>query len=147
MCVFQYVRSELFNPLAPFESVYKYKLARFFHRSKMPLPQIDEFIKSNLLPSDLPQTSRVHFKSGYTWRNKMRWLIDQAPWLHGTLDFHLPQGCAFYYRYVESTIAYLLRKRTFAQHLVYEPVREFDEEGNTVFTEMHTGDWWWQKQV
>ena len=147
MCIFQYVRSERFNPLAPFDNVYEYKLARFFHRSKTCLNQIDEFFKSNLLPKDLPKTSRVHFKSGYTLRNKMRELMDQPPWLQGTVDFHLQTGCAFYYRDVKSTIAYLLRRRTFAEHLVYEPVREFDGEGNKGFTEMHTGDWWWQTQV
>ena len=92
MCICQYVRTELFNPLATFESVYEYKLARFFHSSKTRFRQIDEFFKSNLLPSDLPQTSRVPFKSGYTWRNKMRELIEQPLWLHGTVDFHLQQG-------------------------------------------------------
>ena len=31
----------------------------------------------------------------------------------------------------------------YAVHLVYELVPEFNEEMNAVFTEMHTGDWWW----
>ena len=56
--------------------------------------------------------------------------------------FPFPTGCAFYYRDVGSTIAYLLRQRGFAEHLVYEPVPEFDVEGKRVCTEMHGGDWW-----
>jgi len=147
VCVFQDVRSRQFNPLAPFESVYEYKLARFFHESKTSLKNIDSFFVNNLLPVDQPGTASVHFKSGYTWRNKMRELIDQPPWHRGTVDFHLQHGCAFYYRDVECTRRYLLRQRTFAKHLVYEPVREFDGEGNRVYTEMQTGDWWWQTQV
>jgi len=140
--VFKIVQSRQLNSLAPFENVYKYKLARFFHPSKTSLKNIDTFFVNNLLPVDLPGTASVYFKSGHTWQNKMRELIDQPPWHRGTVDFHLQHGCAFYYRDVECTLRYLLWPRTFAKHLVYEPVREFDGEGNTVYTEMHTGDWW-----
>jgi len=89
-CIFLYIRSLHFNPLALFENAYEYKLARYFYRSKASLRQIDEFFKTNLLPTDLPETSRVYFKSDYTWRNKMRDLVmDQPQWLQGTVDFHL----------------------------------------------------------
>jgi len=47
----------------------------------------------------------------------------------------------FYYRDVKSTVSYLLRQRAFAEHLVYEPVRDYDGEGNRVYTEMHASDW------
>jgi len=73
--------------------------------------------------------------------------MDQPRWLQGTVDFHLQQGCAFYYRDVKSTVSYLLRQRAFAEHLVYEPVQDYDREGNRVYTEMHTSDWWCQMQV
>ena len=77
----------------------------------------------------------------------MRELNDQPQWRCGTVNFHLQQGCVFYYRDIKSTIRYVLRQRTFAEHMIYEPVREFDAEGNRVYTDMHTGDWWWQTQV
>ena len=70
----------------------------------------------------------------------MRELMEQPPCLQGTVNLHLHKGCSFYYTDVESTIAYLLRQRTFSEHLVYEPVPEFDGDGNTVFTEMNIGD-------
>jgi len=108
-CIFEYIQSPDFNPLAPFENVYEYKLARYFYRSKASLWQIDKFFKTNLLPTDLPETSRVYFKSSYTWRNKMCELVMEQPrWLQGTVDFYLQQGCAFYYRDVKSTVSYLL---------------------------------------
>ena len=127
--------------------MYEYKLARFFHQSKTTLKQIDDFFKSNLLPADLPETASVHFKSGLTWRNKMRDLVDLPIWHYGTVDFYLQQGCGFYYRDIQSTLEYLLQQRTFAEHLVYEPLWEFDGDGNCVYTDIHTGDWWWQTQV
>ena len=147
MCIFPYVRSARFNPLATFDNVYEYQLARFFNGSKTWMQQIDEFVKCKLLPKDLPLTSRVHFKSGYTTRNKMRQLMDQPLELQGVVDFDLQQWYIFYYRDVVSTIAYLLQQRTFPKHLVWEPVRECDGQGNCVFTEIYTGDWCCQMQA
>ena len=146
MCIFQYLRRERFNPLAAFDNVYKSKVARFSHSSKMSYKQIDEFFQSNLLLKDLPESCRVHFKSGNTWRNQMAELMHQPLWLHGTVHFHLQKGCAFYYRDVVITIAYYLRQKILAELLIYELVQEFYREGNRVFTEMHTEDWWWQTQ-
>lgn len=57
------------------------------------------------------------------------------------------KGCTFYYRDVANTIAFLLRQRTFPAYLVPELVRDFDDEGNREFTEIHTADRWWQTQV
>ena len=145
--IFQYVRSQQFNPLAPFANAYEYKLARFFHESKTSLKDINKFFKNDLLPAGLPKGASVRFKSGHTWREMMRELVDQPEWHKGTVDFHLQEGCVFYYRDLKSTIRYLLRQRTFADHLVYEPVREFDVDGNQVYTDIHTGDWWWRTQV
>jgi len=143
ICIFQYIRSPDFNPLALFETAYEYKLAQYFHWSKASLRQIDEFFKTNLLPTNLPETSKVCFKSGYTWRNKMRELVMDQPWyLQGIVDFHLQQGYAFYYRDLKSTVSYVLWQRAFAEHLVYEPVRDYDGERNRVYTEMHICDWW-----
>ncbi|RPB27285.1 hypothetical protein L211DRAFT_846112 [Terfezia boudieri ATCC MYA-4762] len=38
--IFQHIRSQQFNPLTPFDNVYEYKLARFFHESKIPTGDI-----------------------------------------------------------------------------------------------------------
>ncbi|KAF8419153.1 hypothetical protein BGX38DRAFT_1280452 [Terfezia claveryi] len=135
-----------FNPISPFQNAYEYKLVRFFHESKTSLTNIDHFFKKNLLPLGLSGDNGVHFQSGYTWRNKMREMIDQPGWQKGTVDFHLQKGCAFYYRDLEDTVRYLLQQRAYGKHLVFEPIHEFDEEGNWVYTEMNTGDWWWRTQ-
>jgi len=132
-----------FNPIFPFQTAYQYKLAKFFHESKTSLVNIDRFFKAGLLPD----AHGVHFQSGYTWRNKMCEMIDQPGWMKGTVDFYLHKGCVFYFRDLEDTIQYLLRQRAYAEHLVFAPRHEFDEEYNRVYTDMHTGDWWWRTQV
>ncbi|KAF8415231.1 hypothetical protein BGX38DRAFT_1281439 [Terfezia claveryi] len=76
----------------------------------------------------------------------MREMIDQPGWQTGTVDYHLQKGSAFYYRDLEDTVRYLLQQRAYGKHLVFAPIHEFDEEGNRVYTEMNTGDWWWRTQ-
>ncbi|KAG0132972.1 hypothetical protein HOY82DRAFT_483212, partial [Tuber indicum] len=43
---------------------------------------------------------------------------------------------------------YLLSQRCFAQDLVYAPVKEWNSEEppQRVYSEMRTGDWWWETQ-
>ena len=62
----------------------------------------------------------------------MRELVDLPKWHQGTVDYYLQQGYVFYFREIKSIIKYLLLQRTFLEHLVYEPIREFDREGNQV---------------
>jgi len=132
-----------FNPIFPFQTAYQYKLPKFFHESKTSLVNIDRFFKAHLLPD----AHGVHFQSRYTWRNKMREMIDQPGWMKGTVDFRLHKGCVFYYRDLEDMIQYLLWQRAYAEHLVFAPIHEFDEKYIRVYTDMHTGDWWWRTQV
>jgi len=131
------------NPIFPFQSIYEYKLARFFHESKTSGINIDRFFKSNVLPSK----HGIHFHSVYIWRNKMHEMINQLVWIKETVDFYLHQGCAFYYRDIGDTIQYLLRQHANAEPLVFERIHYFDEEGNRVYTNMHTGDWRWMTPV
>ena len=105
------------------------------------MKSIDTYFKNDLLPKPLPGTATVHFKSGHTWREMMRELVDFPKWHQGTVDYYLQQGCVFYFRKINSIIKYLLRQRSFLVHLVYEPIREFDREGNQVYKDMHTSDW------
>ncbi|KAF8435536.1 hypothetical protein BGX38DRAFT_1286409 [Terfezia claveryi] len=101
------------NPLLPFTSAYEYKLARFFHQSKTSMKQIDQFFKDELLPLDTSRTIGVGYRSAHTWRNKMRALIDQPAWQHGTVDFHLQRGVTFFYRDLNSVfVIFSARKRT-----------------------------------
>jgi len=139
--LFIHIRSPSWNPLSPFTTAYEYKLARFFHQSKTSMKQIDQLFYDELLPRDTFQSLRVEYKSGHTWRNKMRGLIDETEWQNGTVDFHLQRGVKFFYRDVVECIRDLLRQKAFAQDLIFEPSCEFDSQGCRVYTGMHTADW------
>ena len=136
-----------FNPISPLQNAYEYKLARFFHDSKTSLTNIDRFFKADLLTSARSKTQKGYFQSGHTWRNKMWAMVDQPEWQRGTVDFHLQKDCSLYYRDLEDTVRYLVKQRAYAEHLVFTPSREFDSSGDRIYTEMHTGDWWWRIQV
>ena len=43
----------------------------------------------------------------------------------------------------------LLQNPTFAPHTAYAPTRVFADQKRTArkYSEMHTGDWWWELQV
>jgi hypothetical protein len=43
----------------------------------------------------------------------------------------------------------LMRHQAYAEHLIYDPQSCFnsDTPPTRLYTEMHTGDWWWETQV
>ncbi|KAF8433433.1 hypothetical protein BGX38DRAFT_1289941 [Terfezia claveryi] len=67
-----------------------------------------------------------------------------ATWDHG---FPPAKEVTFFYRDVEQCIRYLLHQKVYAQYLVFKSQKDFDRQGNRVYTEMHTGDWWWDTQM
>jgi len=46
-----------------------------------------------------------------------------------------------------STLKYLLQYQTFVDHLLCEPVQEFQGDANCIYMHMHIGDWWWQIEI
>ncbi|KAF8542359.1 hypothetical protein BDD12DRAFT_729202 [Trichophaea hybrida] len=52
----------------------------------------------------------------------------------------------FYFRDLVECVQYLLRQRPYRDHMVYGPVRAIDSEGDRVYSEMNSGDWWWETQ-
>jgi len=50
-------------------------------------------------------------------------------------------------RNVLDWVRYLLRQIAYRDDLVYAPRREYDQSGQRIYAEMHTGDSWWDVQV
>jgi len=48
-----------------------------------------------------------------------------------------------YYRDIFKCIQFLLAHLPFQAHLDFEPVRLADSEGYRIYSEMNSGDWWW----
>jgi len=52
----------------------------------------------------------------------------------------------FYFRDPVECARYLLRQRPYKDHMVYGPTRTVDVEGDRVYSEMNSADWWWETQ-
>jgi len=51
-----------------------------------------------------------------------------------------------YYRDIFKCMQFLLEHLPFQEHLDFEPVHLADSESRRIYSEMHTSDWWWDKQ-
>lgn len=53
----------------------------------------------------------------------------------------------WWYRDPVHCIQFLLKQALLAPHMVWAPIRELDELGQRIYSDMHTGTYWWNKQV
>jgi len=53
----------------------------------------------------------------------------------------------FWYRDIIEYVKWLLWQPVYAEHLSNTPQQWFDEQGRRDYGEMHTADWWWERQV
>ena len=126
----------------PFHSDLEYKLARFFHKSKVPKSMVGDFFKDGLAP-----TSHIGFRSGHTLNNLLDSMIQTPTWNQGKVDFRLQPGTDFYLRNIVACVQYLISQPAFAKHMSWAPVRATSYDGTRVYSELNTGDWWWETQV
>jgi hypothetical protein len=97
---------------------------------------------------------RDSLKSNYHLRQKIDRMEDglgHGSWKKSSLSMawneQHPDNIAFWHRDLIGCAQWLLRQPAYEDHLTYVPVRCFNHAGHRVYNEMHTGDWWWDKQV
>jgi hypothetical protein len=132
------------DPWTPFSSTYDFNLAKWFISSGTPQSRINEFFNSGLHGD-----SKSSFTSAYTLHGTIRTMdveMGQSSWTQGEVNYWSGPS-EFWYRDPITIVKFLLQQRTFVDELVYAPVKVFDAAGQQVFTEMHTGNWWWSTQV
>ena len=59
----------------------------------------------------------------------------------------LSPNALFFFADVVSYVRYLIRQVAYKEDMVYAPIRENDSNGDQLYSEMHTADWWWETQV
>ena len=92
---------------------------------------------------------RGSFQSTYSLEKQLETLDpfrEYLSWTEATLESG-EQSTTFYYRNIVSCIHYLIRLVAYKEHMVYAPIREYDSNGDQLYSEMHTADWWWETQV
>ena len=132
------------DPWYPFHTLEDFKLAKWFITSKVPRSQIDEYFAAGLSASSTPC-----FRSAYKLDQYIKALDpyqDLLAWNEGTFE-HNDRSSVFFYRDIVRCIEYLLAQPAYRNDITYEPRREYDGNGQRLYSEMHTADWWWETQV
>ena len=128
---------------APFSSAYGFKLASWFIQCKVPKSRINEYFSNGLGNSTLASYGSMH-----TLENHLRSLDPYSPylqWFEGQVE-DSKRTLPFFYRNILDCVRYLLRQIAYQDDLVCAPRREFDPDGERIYSEMNTMDWWWDVQ-
>jgi hypothetical protein len=132
------------HPWSPFSSAHGFKLASWFIEGKVPKSRINEYFSSGL-----GNASSAGYSSMHTLENLLQALDPHSAylqWNEGQVDDG-KRTLPFFYRNVLDCVRYLLRQIAYRDDFVYAPRREYDTNGQRIYAEMHTADWWWDLQV
>ena len=137
-------RSPVKDPWGPFSSEDEFKLASWFIRSKVSKTRINDYFAEGI-----GGTKSGTFQSAYRLE---KYLDELDPfgqyleWTQVTVECQ-KRPSTFFYRNIVDCVRYLRRQVAYKEHMVYAPVHEYDPDGNRMYSEMHTADWWWDFQV
>jgi hypothetical protein len=73
---------------------------------------------------------------------EMEWVVDEVDWKIPDI-----KPTTFYRRNVVNCVKYLVKQKAFASQMQFRPSRQFNADGERVYSEMWTCDWWWEEQV
>ena len=132
--------------IEPFESIYDYNLASWFIRSNVTKTSINNYFKHGL-----GRAEGSSFTSAYKLNNQIE-LMEQEqgiPFIRNLIDFGIDgaEPLEFFSRNPIDCVTYVLRQLSLASRMIWALSKYFNEDSNRVYTEMHTADWWWEKQV
>ena len=137
----------------PFTDECNYTLAEHFTKFKTTKGCVNNFAKN---PQLSPMTKHYSFRNGEELHAKIHevlWGIKDDDWTRATMKLSTnvadiePTSCTVYYRDVIKVLQFLLDHGPFKDNLVYAPERHYTSADNTrVYSEMHTGNWWWSVQ-
>lgn len=65
----------------------------------------------------------------------------------GTASRPKSETLRLYHRDPVKCVKFLLRQRSYKEDMVYAAVREFNDKGECMYSEIHSGNWWWRKQA
>jgi hypothetical protein len=138
------------NPYFPFANEEDYSLAEWFVNSGTPATHIESFFRDvKGLNEDFPRT----FSSWYLLRQQILTMSDGlgfASWEQADLGIKWTaeekHNITYFRRDPLEVIRWLLEQPCHAENSVYGP-EIHTTEGRRVYSEMHTGKWWWQEQV
>ena len=140
------------NPWYPFSDAYDFKAARFFLTSDNFDVAIRQFYNEGLArPPDSynPITPRMTSAESFKRRLElMDKVMSSSKWNCGEVLYPRDRKTTkFYYRDIATLIRHIIRQPYVAEHLVFLPQKDYDSDGNRLFSGLHTAEWWWEEQV
>lgn len=138
------------NPWYPFNSRLEFGLAHFFLQQCLTKGDIDAFLKSTWL-------DEITEKLTFTSAEHVFQLIDDirrkdCQWkrkdvvVGSDIDGVESQKYCLRFDAVDNVVEEMIGDAVFREHTVYAPIRQYTADGQRVYTEMHTADWWWNVQ-
>jgi len=130
--------SEQWNPWHPFQSAHEVQQAQSF--SQQTKTWIDHHLRHGL-----DNFSIKSFQSADALQ-KLLSRLDFGLGNESWIEDHMHIIGTLYYRDIFQCIQFLLTHLPFHAHLNFSPVRLADSESRRIYSEMNTGDWWWNTQ-
>jgi hypothetical protein len=136
-----------------FQSEHDYVFALWLHRSENIKRDVNRFFKNSRMK---------HFHDQLSFKNEDQWLtqlskvkneFSKNKWIEQDIIIafkvidEFDDVVKIQYRNVIETIKFFLNHFLFRADLAYAFVCQFNNKKKRVYTEMHTEDWWWQKQT
>ena len=154
----------------PFKDPEEVEFVDLLLRNHLSKASIDEFVKTKYVSSMLMTTPELFiyalrisaqvkgalsFKSAHTLHRRLDELPRAGPvWKSVTLSPKIgaPKGGTppvLFYRDPIGAIQYLLSNSALQEGIRWSPRKVFEDEGKTrrLYSDMSTGDWWWDVQV
>ena len=153
------------NIFYPFAGPKDFVLARYFVRNNITQAAVNEYFNAGLGRAPILDAisdrdtafEAITFKSWHDLKKKMEVLaadstICNLDWNRGTVSYgalsrNKGKAVSYLYRDITGCVQFLLEQPCFEQDLTFEAVREFNEDGERVYGELNSGDWWWRVQV
>jgi hypothetical protein len=152
------------DPWAPFSCEEDFRLGQWFVEHRISQAAIEDYFRmARRFPDKFYQGS---FTSAYTLFkaiDKMTYDVGWSDWKEGSVCHRLPEDIegttvdsldprddthvSFFYRNPLDCVKFIMRQPRLDGKFVYEPYKDFNEQGDRVYGEMHTADWWWKAQV
>jgi len=130
--------SEQWNPWHPLQSAHDFQQAQSF--SQQTKTWIDQHLRGGLDNVNIDS-----FQSADAlWILLSR--LDFGLGIGSWIDDHLHIFGTLYYRDISKCIQFLLAHLPLQAHLDFELVRLADSESRRIYSEMYSGDWWWDTQ-
>jgi hypothetical protein len=139
------------NEFWSFQSEHDYEFALWLHHSENTKRDVNRFFKNSRMTFFHEQLS---FKNEDEWLCQLNNVIEVSDdrWIEQNInipfeiDDELNDVVQIQYRDIMKEIKFLIEHSSFSADLSYALIRQFNDDNERIYSEMHIEDWWWKKQ-